>query len=136
MNADRPPNGRGTGWLLAAAAVAVVTGVLVAFLPMVEQSSTGGTGGTVDQRSLVETEGWQVVALFAVPVALCLVPLLARHRRRPLAVAAAVAFGLLVAISAASVGLLYVPALAALAVAAWRQPDFRSPKATGDPPAA
>jgi hypothetical protein len=117
-------------WLLAALLLATAASLLLLFLPLVATSETGTEGertaGTTssiesrdEQQSLVESAGWGVAGVLAVPVLICAAPLLFSGRRRRVAtITAAVLLTTGVVVGAASVGLFYLPSAVLIVVAA------------------
>jgi hypothetical protein len=104
--------------------------MLLAPLQSQGEAAAGGSASTgapansrietkVTHPSLLENEGWSVAVPLSVPVALTGVGVLAGRRgsRGPL-ILLAVLFGAGVVLSAASVGVFYLPAEAALIIAA------------------
>jgi hypothetical protein len=108
----------GRSWNIAAALLTAAVSVALMFLPLI---STADSSGATDRQSLVAQSGWGAVLGLAVPVLVAVAPLLvpARHRRWATIVAATLlTLGALV--SAASVGLFYLPSAALLVVSAVR----------------
>lgn len=118
-------------WHLVAFALAVLAAVGLLVLPTVATSSASvEAGGTVSRTegsaTLLETEGASALVLVAVPVALTLIPLLVSDRRRrwtTIVCTVLLAVGVLLALM--SIGVAFVPALAALIVACLRSPAAR-----------
>lgn len=110
----------GRSWSVAAALLTAAVSVAMLFLPLI---STADSGGAAERQSLLERDGAGAAAALALPVLLAAVPLLvpARHRRLA-AIVVAVLFSLGALVSAASVGLFYLPSAALLVVAAIRTP--------------
>jgi hypothetical protein len=127
-----PDGGRAaTRWSVAASLLALATSLVMLLAPLHSQgeAAAGGNATTgappnsrietkVTHPSLVETEGWSVAVPLSVPVVLTGVGVLAARRgsRGPL-VLLAVLFGAGVVLSAASVGVFYLPAEVALIIA-------------------
>jgi hypothetical protein len=145
--ADGSPGGVGeTGsapgwrWLVAAALLAAVAGLTLALAPLVPEAGESGqprphatatpspapdggapAGESRRWRSLVQREGSGIAVVLAVPLLICLVPLLAPARlRRPLAIGAVALLGMCVVAGALSAGLFVLPSAVAMAVAAVR----------------
>lgn len=118
---------------VAAFIAAIVTAVLVVALPLFGATATrefgtetAGNGGDLkayqERTSLMDTQGWSVAAAVAVPPVLAAVPL-AFHRGRAgrtARVAVAVLLWAYVIVSAASVGLFFIPVAVLASVAAIR----------------
>jgi hypothetical protein len=116
-------------WLIAAVLVTAAVSLLLLFLPIMTVSSgsgqsgvdgTGQSSGSGQSRvSLAEQQGFRSALVVAVPVLVCVAPLLfPRGRRRvPTAVAAGV-LGVAAVLGIASIGMFYLPSVALLAVAA------------------
>ena len=109
------------GWLTLL--TALVTGVVLAFLPIYStgacEAVAGGTETcTTGSESLLQSEGLSVLAVLAVPVFVVAVAVV--FPRRGVAVTSAVLLTVLTLLGAASLGLFYLPttALAWVAVAA------------------
>lgn len=105
-------------WSLLTVAAAVLTGVVVAFGPMVATSGCSATStGTVtcatSTTSLFADEGPGILGIVAIPVVVTLVPLLVPSRWTTRG--AAVLLSIAAFISAASVGVFLVPTV----VLAW-----------------
>ncbi len=136
--AHRTDQRAGRGWILIATLLAVIAGSFLALAPLNSESaqwSTSGTAVTADRdstpgsqlgqrpvrRSLVSSEGWSVVVLLAVPVIICLLPLLGGARSRfVLAAGATVLLGGCVMLGWLALGIFYVPSTVAMLVAALR----------------
>lgn len=98
--------------------LAGVASLALAFLPLVSTDSAPGGSG---RQSLVAQEGWAVALALAVPVLVAAAPLLAPARyRRWVTIGSAVLLTAGALISAASVGLFYLPSAALLVMAAIR----------------
>jgi hypothetical protein len=134
------------GLVLAAAPIAaawlpLVTEVTVSAGPHVATGPAASAVVTTSrQRALVESEGVAVLVPMAVPMCVAAVPLLFRRSPRAgaLRVAAAVMLGFGCLAALASVGLFYLPALAALVAAAISGRSTRArtaaPPGTADSP--
>lgn len=124
-----------------AGVLATVALVVAAFAPLQRSTSsvTDSTGlmqTTSDNRSLMDDQGPSILLVAALPAVVALVPLLAAWRRKPrlfrqMLVASTVLVALFVVATGFSIGLLYVPALVALMVAASRP---RQRPSTADAP--
>jgi hypothetical protein len=102
-----------------AVALAVVAALALALLPTgsfeaVSCDSAGGCTRETGTTTLIESDGFVVLAILAVPVALTGLLLVTRQRLMRLALVVLLGFGCL--ISAASIGLFFLPALAAAIV--------------------
>ena len=101
-----------------AVVVALATGVGVAFVPMGKSTTVGEGGASITTSvSLLANEGAGIFAIVAIPAVLVAVPLMLR-RRRAAFVSRAVVVGLLgalVVLGALSIGIFFVPTLAAMA---------------------
>lgn len=114
---DRNDHVRARRWNLGAVAIASLTGLGAALLPLVATRSIEAGGvETSGQESLLSSEGPGVLVVVAIPIVLVALPLMFRsakaaHRSR---VTVAVVLGVLVILGAASIGLLFVPTLIAM----------------------
>jgi cytochrome bd-type quinol oxidase subunit 2 len=94
----------------------------------VSTSSDGTVTRTVSQTTLLQTEGWSVLIVLALPVLLTALPLLVLHRhRRRVAEVSVVLLGVLVFLAMFSVGVFFLPAFIATVVAAARSRSSRQP---------
>jgi hypothetical protein len=125
---NSPPAGRRV-LPFAPVVLAVVAATALLVVPTGrEESVWTGSGGEPVRRSrsttLVQSEGWDVLVVLAVPVVLAGAPLfLRRSRWRRAALKAASGLLLVgVVISAASIGLFFLPATAAMFLAAAMDP--------------
>jgi len=105
-------------WSRLTFAVAVATGLLLAFIPTAstetcEETSTGGSICSSGTASLVESEGISILLILAVPALLTVGPVFVESRRA--ALAAAIGLSLLTILAMASIGVLLIPTL----VLAW-----------------
>lgn len=110
---------------LVAAALFVAAGLLIAFIPLgtsvSEQSSSNDTvSTTVETARLADDIGWYRVAIMAViPLVLAVGPMLMRRRAHKIAtIAAATLASLLCILALLSVGILFLPGVIGLVVAA------------------
>lgn len=113
-----------------AVVLAVAAAVALAVLPTgtFETKSCDGTGVCTSETgttTLVESDGFAVLALLAVPVALT--GLLLATRRRSVRVVLVVLLGLGCLVSAWSIGLFFLPALAASIVSVWPRRSRANP---------
>lgn len=124
-----------------AGALAAIAALVVLFAPLqrsvsgVAEVSSGArsaeqTTTSSSSQSLLESEGIGIIAIAAVPVIVTVLPLLAMRARsrylfRRSVVAATMLIGLLVVATGFSIGLLFVPALAALVAAVVTMPPAR-----------
>lgn len=105
------------GWNLVAVAIALLTGLGAALLPLGMQSTLDSNGAQTSTRvSLLSNEGPSVLITVAIPVLLVALPLLvrgpiARYRASVLIVSL---LGLLVMLGAMTIGLFFVPTLIAM----------------------
>jgi hypothetical protein len=118
-----------TGWTvsLVAAGLSLAAAIVVIFYPLgrmvtVTPTTPGGRSPqpTVTSHSLFETEGWYIVGLAAIPVGISALVIPFRQGRLA-RVLRGIAGGLLLVfavIGAFSIGLFFVPAAAAMCVAA------------------
>jgi hypothetical protein len=111
--------------LLAPLLLTVATAIVLLVVPTGRQESCFvGIGGetTCSSRSttLPESDGWDVLAVLAIPVVLAGAPLLlgSTRLRRPALVVASVLLLVFAALGAASIGLFYLPAAVTMVVAA------------------
>src|SRR5690349_8090523 len=109
---------RGRRWFLAALLLTTAVSALLLLLPL---STDQVTGQPADHRSLLSTEGSGIILPLAVPVLVCLIPLLAPvRRRRAVAWVSAAVLAVGVVISLLSIGVFFVPSAILLAVGAGR----------------
>jgi hypothetical protein len=122
--------GRGVIWLVVSVVLAIAISVLLLLLPL--GTSTGvSTGqvvgpGTSEQvqdnethQSLLEKEGWSMVGVLLIPVALAAAPLpMPRRARKAVTLACTMLLAAAVFLGSASVGLFYIPVVITMAVAA------------------
>lgn len=107
-------------WNLVAAAIALLTGLSAALLPLGMTSSVDSNGVQSSSRvSLLSHEGPSVLIVVALPAVLVSLPLLVRgaaasHRAR---VAIVVLLGVFVMLGAMTIGLFFVPTLIAMVLA-------------------
>ena len=99
-------------------AVALATSAVVGFVPLSRSSSCVSTTDGVStcstsSTSLIETEGYSVLVVLAVPVVLAVVGAARPTRRTLVVVAAALTMG--VVLAAMSIGVFYLPTV----LAAW-----------------
>ena len=121
---------RGGRWIVGLSfLLALAASAFLALAPVVaSEGETVRSDGTVEtersSHTLLEREGPGVLLVLAAPVAVAAVALLAGRTARARTVAGAAAALLLAfaLVAAASVGLFYLPAGVAMAVAAARQP--------------
>ncbi len=107
-------------WSLAALVLASAP-IAVAWLPLMSSATVSDSGNSeVSSRSLIDSEGWAILFVLAVPGVVALVPLLVRARPAAQVVrsATALVFGLIVLVGIASIGIFLLPALVALIGAA------------------
>lgn len=102
---------------------ALLTALVLAVAPAIESSSCTATGSrpsvcTTSTGTLVEHEGASVIVVLLVPAALAAVGVVAPHRR--VLMGLAVVLTTLAMLGAASIGLLFLPTVAAAWVAATR----------------
>lgn len=132
---------RAAGIVGIAGALAAIAALVVLFAPLQRSVSgvaevSGGsrsaeqTNTSSSSQSLLESEGTGIIAIAAVPVFVTVLPLLAmrarsRHLFRRSVVAATMLIGLFVVATGFSIGLLYIPALAALVAAVVTMPPAR-----------
>ena len=116
-------------WNLVAVAIATLTGLGAALLPLGMSSSIDSNGvATSTQVSLLSNEGPGVLIVVVTPALLVAAPLLLRgaqasYRSR---VVIAVTLGVLVVLGAMSIGLFFVPTLIAMIVSISAQSTTRS----------
>lgn len=115
-------------WNLVAAAIAVLTGLGAALLPLGTSSRSESTGVDRTTRvSLLSSEGARVLIVVAIPVLLVVLPLTlrsatARYRSRVVIV---VLLCVLVLLGALSIGVFFVPTLIAMIVSVSAQASTR-----------
>jgi hypothetical protein len=130
-----------TRWSVAAALVTALVSLMLMFLPLGQNATSGsaragpaprssvsvapdvGTKTPVrtERSNLVQREGWGMARVLAIPVSVCALPLLFSGRvRRRAAEAVALLFALFVMAGLPSIGLFFLPSLILLAVAALR----------------
>lgn len=121
--------GRGVVWLVVSVLLAVAISALLLFLPL--GASTGASTehvpnpGTSEQvqtnearQTLLETEGWSIVGVLLIPIALAVAPLLTPRRARyAAALGCTILLAAAVFIGSASIGLFYLPVVVTMAVA-------------------
>lgn len=116
-------------WNLVAAAIALLTGLSAALLPLGMSSSVDSNGVQSSSRvSLLFYEGPSVLIVLALPALLVSLPLLLRgaaasHRAR---VSIVVLLGVFVMLGAMTIGLFFVPTLIAMVLAMSAQTTSRS----------
>lgn len=109
---------RGRRWFLAALLLTTAVSALLLLLPL---SASQVNDQPVHHRSLLATEGPGVILPLAVPVLVCLVPLLApARRRRAAAWGSAAVLGVGTVISLLSIGVFFIPSAILLAIGAGR----------------
>lgn len=127
---------RSVRWSVAAAALAMLTGALLAFGPiktttseMRTSVSTGSRASdskvtTVGRSSLIETEGRGLLVVLLIPVVIAIGPAAGRKygRHRGVAVASAAMMAALVIVGLLSIGVFYIPTLVLTIIAAWWSP--------------
>jgi hypothetical protein len=115
--------GRGWHWNLLALVLAMAAVVLLISVPTYS-STTVDSSGTLasERRSLIETQGFSVLIILAVPLVVTGVPLLVRSGRlaRRTRTAVAALLGMLVLLGAASIGGFFLPAWLAMVISATR----------------
>jgi hypothetical protein len=111
--------------LLAPLLLAVATAVVLLVVPTGRQESCFvGIGGETSCSSrpttLPESDGWDVLAVLAIPVVIAGAPLMlgSTRLRRPALVVSSLLLLAFAALGAASIGLFYLPAAAAMVIAA------------------
>lgn len=107
-------------WSLAALVLASAP-IAAAWLPLMASATESGSGNSeVSSRSLIDSEGWAILFVLAVPCVVALVPLLvgAGPAAQVVRSATALVFGLIVLVGIASIGMFLLPALVALIGAA------------------
>lgn len=112
---------RSLRWNIVAVFLAALTAALAAFLPLGTSvsesvSSDGTIVTTTSHPSLLSNEGPRVLIVLLIPVLVVALPLLfGRHKRAQSArVGVTVILGLLVLLGAASIGMFFLPTLAAM----------------------
>jgi hypothetical protein len=111
--------------LLAPLLLAVATAIVLLVVPTGRQESCfvgigGETSCSSRSTTLPESDGWDVLAVLAIPVALAGAPLMlgSTRLRRPALVVSSLLLLAFAALGAASIGLFYLPAAAAMVIAA------------------
>jgi hypothetical protein len=118
-------------WVISTFAIALLTGVVLAFVPAVRSSScVASTAGrelcTSDTKSLLEMEGASVVFILAVPAIVALVAVAVPKRASVIGVAAVLSLAALLGI--ASIGTFFIPTVAVAWIAVARMSsDERRP---------
>jgi hypothetical protein len=120
------PRQRGRAMLLLAPLLlAVATAIVLLVVPTGRQESCfvgigGETSCSSRSTTLPESDGWDVLAVLAIPVVLAGAPLMlgSTRLRRPALVVSSVLLLAFAALGAASIGLFYLPAAAAMVIAA------------------
>jgi hypothetical protein len=125
-------------WNLIAVAIALVTGLGAALLPLGMSSTADSNGVETSTRvSLLANEGPSVLIVVAVPVLLVGLPLLLRGARTSYRARVVVVtlLGLLVVLGMMSIGLFFVPTMIAMMVSTSAQTSTRpKPLATASRP--
>jgi hypothetical protein len=111
--------------LLAPLLLAVATAIVLLVVPTGRQESCfvgigGETSCSSRSTTLPESDGWDVLAVLAIPVVIAGAPLMlgSTRLRRPALVVSSVLLLAFAALGAASIGLFYLPAAAAMVIAA------------------
>jgi hypothetical protein len=111
--------------LLAPLLLAVATAIVLLVVPTGRQESCfvgigGETSCSSRSTTLPESDGWDVLAVLAIPVVLAGAPLMlgSTRLRRPALVVSSLLLLAFAALGAASIGLFYLPAAAAMVIAA------------------
>ncbi len=111
--------------LLAPLLLAVATAIVLLLVPTGRQESCfvgigGETSCSSRSTTLPESDGWDVLAVLAIPVVLAGAPLMlgSTRLRRPALVVSSLLLLAFAALGAASIGLFYLPAAAAMVIAA------------------
>jgi hypothetical protein len=111
--------------LLAPLLLAVATAIVLLVVPTGRQESCfvgigGETSCSSRSTTLPESDGWDVLAVLAIPVVLAGAPLMlgSTRLRRPALVVSSLLLLVFAALGAASIGLFYLPAAAAMVIAA------------------
>jgi hypothetical protein len=120
------PRQRGRAMLLLAPLLlAVATAIVLLVVPTGRQESCfvgigGETSCSSRSTTLPESDGWDVLAVLAIPVVIAGAPLMlgSTRLRRPALVVSSVLLLAFAALGAASIGLFYLPAAAAMVIAA------------------
>jgi hypothetical protein len=120
------PRQRGRAMLLLAPLLlAVATAIVLLVVPTGRQESCfvgigGETSCSSRSTTLPESDGWDVLAVLAIPVVIAGAPLLlgSTRLRRPALVVSSLLLLAFAALGAASIGLFYLPAAAAMVIAA------------------
>jgi hypothetical protein len=111
--------------LLAPLLLAVATAIVLLVVPTGRQESCfvgigGETSCSSRSTTLPESDGWDVLAVLAIPVVIAGAPLMlgSTRLRRPALVVSSLLLLAFAALGAASIGLFYLPAAAAMVIAA------------------
>ncbi len=111
--------------LLAPLLLAVATAIVLLLVPTGRQESCfvgigGETSCSSRSTTLPESDGWDVLAVLAIPVVIAGAPLMlgSTRLRRPALVVSSLLLLAFAALGAASIGLFYLPAAAAMVIAA------------------
>jgi hypothetical protein len=120
------PRQRGRAMLLLAPLLlAVATAIVLLVVPTGRQESCfvgigGETSCSSRSTTLPESDGWDVLAVLAIPVVIAGAPLMlgSTRLRRPALVVSSLLLLAFAALGAASIGLFYLPAAAAMVIAA------------------
>jgi len=111
----------GRVWVIAAVLLTSAASVVLMFVPTVTTETESDGVVRAGSESLIESQGWAVAVLLAVPVLISAVPLLVpgRHRFR-VTIGSAVLLAGGAVLGAASVGVFYLPGVALLVAAVVR----------------
>jgi hypothetical protein len=113
-------------WLWAALGLSVAGVVFLLAVPTSTLLSVDSLGNVSTQHlRLWETEGWSVLWLLAVPVALSAIAVVANHSQVTIVAAALLTTG--VVLAAMSIGIFFLPSAVALVLAALRLRHRRIP---------
>jgi hypothetical protein len=120
------PRQRGRAMLLLAPLLlAVATAIVLLVVPTGRQESCfvgigGETSCSSRSTTLPESDGWDVLAVLAIPVVIAGAPLMlgSTRLRRPALVVSSLLLLAFAVLGAASIGLFYLPAAAAMVIAA------------------
>jgi hypothetical protein len=111
--------------LLAPLLLAVATAIVLLVVPTGRQESCfvgigGETSCSSRSTTLPESDGWDVLAVLAIPVVIAGAPLMlgSTRLRRPALVVSSLLLLAFAALGAASIGLFYLPVAAAMVIAA------------------